>query len=40
MNVIDISKHQNTFAAATAKAGGVEGVIQRRNCFYRQPNLD
>lgn len=29
MNVIDISKHQSTFAAATAKAAGVEGVILR-----------
>lgn len=29
MNVIDISKHQNTFAAATAKAAGAEGVILR-----------
>lgn len=29
MNAIDISKHQNTFAAATAKAAGVEGVILR-----------
>ena len=25
MNVIDISKHQNTFSAGTAKAAGVEG---------------
>lgn len=29
MNVIDISKHQSTFAAATAKAAGVEGVVLR-----------
>lgn len=29
MNVIDISKHQSTFAASTAKAAGVEGVILR-----------
>lgn len=29
MNIIDISKHQSTFAAATAKAAGVEGVILR-----------
>ena len=29
MNVIDISKHQNTFAASAAKAAGVEGVILR-----------
>lgn len=29
MNVIDISKHQSTFAAATAKAAGVHGVILR-----------
>lgn len=29
MNVIDISKHQSTFVAATAKAAGVEGVILR-----------
>ena len=29
MNVIDISKHQNTFSAGTAKAAGVEGVILR-----------
>ena len=29
MNVIDISKHQSTFAAATAKAAGVDGVILR-----------
>lgn len=29
MNVIDISKHQSAFAASTAKAAGVEGVILR-----------
>lgn len=29
MNAIDISKHQNTFSAGTAKAAGVEGVILR-----------
>lgn len=29
MNVIDISKHQSTFVASTAKAAGVEGVILR-----------
>ena len=29
MNVIDISKHQSTFAASAAKAAGVEGVILR-----------
>ena len=29
MNVIDISKHQRTFAASTAKAAGVDGVILR-----------
>lgn len=29
MNVIDISKHQSTFAAGTAKAAGVDGVILR-----------
>lgn len=29
MNVIDISKHQNTFSAGTAKAAGVDGVILR-----------
>lgn len=29
MDVIDISKHQSTFAASTAKAAGVEGVILR-----------
>ena len=29
MRVIDISKHQSTFAASTAKAAGVEGVILR-----------
>ena len=29
MNAIDISKHQNTFSAGTAKAAGVHGVILR-----------
>lgn len=29
MNVIDISKHQNTFKSRTAKAAGVEGVMLR-----------
>ena len=29
MNIIDISKHQSTFAASAAKAAGVEGVILR-----------
>lgn len=29
MKIIDISKHQSTFAAATAKAAGVHGVILR-----------
>ena len=29
MKIIDISKHQNTFSAATAKAAGVDGVILR-----------
>ena len=29
MNAIDISKHQSTFAASTAKAAGVDGVILR-----------
>lgn len=29
MNIIDISKHQSTFSASTARAAGVEGVILR-----------
>lgn len=29
MNIIDISKHQSTFTATSAKAAGVEGVILR-----------
>lgn len=29
MKIIDISKHQSTFSASTAKAAGVEGVILR-----------
>lgn len=29
MNAIDVSKHQSTFSASTAKAAGVEGVILR-----------
>ena len=29
MNILDISKHQSTFAASAAKAAGVDGVILR-----------